>query len=147
MKIIVSSRDAIKSLEINEPYIVISIYGPSDPEGPATMKESKYKKAVLRLAFHDIEKDGSYRSIYPKSKKAQTLVTMTDEHAKAIVEFVTEHICDVEVIVCQCDAGISRSAAVAAALSKCIHGVDDFYFENYLPNMLVYGKVLKAWHR
>jgi len=147
MRIIVQSRDMIRELKVDEPYIVISIYEPDDPEGPAKLKESKHLLDVLRLTFHDIDDAGTYRTLYPNSAKAKKLVSISDAQAKEIVEFVTKHICDVEVIVCQCDAGISRSSAVAAALSKCIHGVDDFYFENYLPNMLVYRKVMAAWNK
>ena len=70
---------------------------------------------------------------------------ITEEQGKEIAQFVRSHP-DAEVIVCQCEAGISRSAAVAAAILKG-NGQDDmpvFKSKLYLPNMLVYRTVLRA---
>ena len=65
--------------------------------------------------------------------------------AKKIVKFVKKYLNDVELIVCQCEAGISRSAGIAAGLAKCIDGDDDYFFKRYLPNSLVYSMIRKEW--
>ena len=51
---------------------------------------------------------------------------------------------DIETIIVNCEAGISRSAGVAAALANIINEDDSRYFKEYLPNMLVYRKILEA---
>ncbi|HVH42669.1 MAG TPA: hypothetical protein VM925_10005 [Labilithrix sp.] len=51
----------------------------------------------------------------------------------------------VERIVIHCDAGISRSAAVAAALSRALRGDDtEFFTGKYKPNMRVYRLLLDS---
>lgn len=46
-----------------------------------------------------------------------------------------------------CDAGISRSAGVAAAISKYFLGSDFKFFNCHLtPNMLVYRRLLEGLH-
>jgi len=47
-----------------------------------------------------------------------------------------------EVMMVHCEAGVSRSPGVAAALSKIHLGEDQEFFDNYTPNMLVYRKIL-----
>ena len=69
--------------------------------------------------------------------------------AKEIVDFVANFVTweNLELIVCQCDAGISRSAGIAAALAKCLNGDDKYYFKHFLPNSLVYSQIIKEWNR
>jgi len=66
--------------------------------------------------------------------------------ARRIIEFVDKHIKtnDVDYILIHCWAGISRSAAVAAALHKFYSGSDMIIFKSklYSPNMLVYRVML-----
>jgi hypothetical protein len=42
-------------------------------------------------------------------------------------------------LICHCEAGVSRSAAIAAAGSKYFNGDDSFFFEHYYPNEYVYN--------
>ena len=54
---------------------------------------------------------------------------------------------DVPVVICQCEAGISRSAGVASALLK-LYGMDEkeiFTKGLYMPNLLVYKKLLEVF--
>jgi predicted protein tyrosine phosphatase len=44
-------------------------------------------------------------------------------------DFINKYLDKVELIVCQCDAGISRSSAMAAALSKYITNDDKYFFK------------------
>ena len=73
------------------------------------------------------------------------MVIFDEVMAKEIVDFVEEYRYVVGTIIRQCEAGISRSAGIAAALSKCINGDDKYFFNRYLPNSLVYSKIIKAW--
>jgi hypothetical protein len=67
------------------------------------------------------------------------------EHAKKVLEFVFTFLDKVKIIVAQCDAGISRSSATAAALSKIIRNDDDSFFKIYYPNKLIYSTILKEY--
>ena len=70
---------------------------------------------------------------------------MSDEDAEKIANFVENNKNDL--IIVHCDAGISRSSAVAAAILRHYTGNDDRIFDDYSynPNMWVYFKVLKAF--
>lgn len=66
-------------------------------------------------------------------------------HAKRIIDFVDEMAPKVDKIIVHCDAGVSRSAGVCAAIQKYL-GYDDFsIFDNprYCPNMRCYRTVLE----
>jgi len=68
-----------------------------------------------------------------------------EDQAKEIKNFVDKYKNEVEMIVSQCHAGISRSSAVAAALADYLQvGDSNDYFESskYCPNYYVYN-VLK----
>ena len=43
-----------------------------------------------------------------------------------------------------CDAGVSRSPAVAAALETIFYGRNDKWFEDCCPNVLVYRMILEV---
>ena len=145
MKFKVYNRDDIHHYEEDEKHILISI---DDPYAKDEIKFPKNENRldILQLKFHDwnerdrehIEKD------FPSSRAAQKMVYFTKQDAENIVQFVKKYL-DVDVIICQCEAGISRSAGCAAALSKCINGDDAHFFERYLPNTLVYKLILNEW--
>ena len=69
---------------------------------------------------------------------------MTDDDAKRVADFVCDH-GDTKIIV-HCDAGISRSAGVAAAILKYLTDDDSAIFDShrYHPNMWCYRKTLNA---
>lgn len=69
---------------------------------------------------------------------------MTDDDAKKVSSFVKRHP-NTDIIV-HCDAGISRSAGVAAAIMKWSTGDDTPIFNSwhYHPNMWAYRKTLNA---
>lgn len=52
----------------------------------------------------------------------------------------------IERIILHCDAGVSRSPGVAAALSKSLLGDDAEFFRRYRPNMRVYRTLLNRLH-
>lgn len=147
MQFLVFSRDRIESFTLDKPHIIISITEPNSefPSIPA----SENCLGILRLKFHDLNNEAReyIEKEYPTSPKAKSLVFFNEEQARQIVDFVKAHLDLVEVIVCQCDAGISRSAGTAAALSKYITGSDEFYFKHYLPNSLVYSTILNEFYK
>ena len=142
----VLNRDAISNYHTYKSHIAISICDPYDdfPKIPNVIS----RVGLLQLQFHDWNGEQMVKIMndYPNSEQAKKMVFFSKEHAEKIVEFVKFNLKDISVIICQCDAGISRSAGVAAALSKCINGDDMFFFKRYLPNSLVYKTILEVWN-
>ena len=71
---------------------------------------------------------------------------ISDVQAKNIAEFVSKYSNMEESfdLYVNCEAGISRSAGVAAAISKVLTDDDNAFFRMYSPNMLVYRKIYNA---
>ena len=109
------------------PAILISINDMED-EPLEVLHEEKYLD-VLRIWFSDIDKEIDDESVKLMSKN----------DAREILEFVTKYVDKATMIVVHCAAGISRSAAVAAALSLLIQGTEGAYYANrqYYPNIWV----------
>jgi len=123
----------------NIPHVTISITDPvngqvkrSKDVGPAELFPSKERLATLRLEFFDIE------------ESIGDLAMMSDDQAKQVVDFANAWKDKVKLFVVHCEAGICRSAGVAAALSKWLNGEDMFFYKTYCPNRWVYKQVLKA---
>ena len=90
------------------------------------------RAGLLRLVFDDITQPDTPRSFTP---------AMSAE----ILDFVASVWDEVDVLLIHCDVGLSRSPAVAAALSRIYYGDDGPWFELDFPNRLVYD-VLVATH-
>lgn len=136
--LLVLSRREAESVAPNAPHVVISI---TDPDRDAAeLAESADRRAVLRLRFHDI---AGALDLEPHGSEAGAEIAMSAAAAAEVAEFVAANVGDdVRLVVCHCEAGVSRSAAVAAAISKFYNGDDEAFFERYLPNSWVYRLVL-----
>ena len=132
--IFVKSRKVIEAVmpKINKPSIIISIRDPNKPK--ANITSSGYVREVLFLDFDDWDRPD------PKEQ------LMTDDQAREIASFVTRYEKNDQSfdLYVNCEAGMSRSAGVAAAISKALRDDDEFFFKVYYPNMLVYRKVFNA---
>lgn len=104
---------------------------------------------LLQLAFDDVDGD-VFVDESPKNPSAEDEVKIEkkyhmflDEQALQVAEFVNEVWDTVDQIICQCEHGQSRSAAIAAAIMqyKYRNGIDIFADDNYYPNKFVYRKV------
>lgn len=142
MKIIVASRESvcgvIKRLQTDKPdnkVIVISVTDPkSEPVNLPLLDLD-----ILRLCFHDLDQT------YP----SHAIILFNTDMSHQIKGFVEERLdwaknplsgWDDLIIVVHCEAGISRSAAVAGALNKHFLGDDSVFFKfPYLPNRLTYS--------
>jgi len=132
MKFLVLSRQMVESGTAipNVEHIIISITNPEDV--PALIPFSLSCKYILRLQFHDIE-----RCLKPYKTFNKTM-------AKKIAKLVMEYEPKIKLFVVHCEAGISRSAAVAAAISKFFYDSDQEFFTRYVPNRLVYRILLEC---
>lgn len=120
-------------VSISDPYYIYST-------APFTSRKNGVA-GILRLRFADADHVAG-TDVYGRTVYANDL--MSDEDAKNIIVFLKRYPCS-DVIV-HCDAGISRSSGVAAALMKYYNGDDSAIFDSgkYRPNMWCYRKVLNA---
>lgn len=90
--------------------------------------------ACLPLTFDDVYVGESFG------------VPMSEQQAKDIISFVKLYFGRVDYFIVQCEAGQSRSAGVAAALSRWIEGDDWQYFldPKYTPNSYCYQMIMEA---
>jgi predicted protein tyrosine phosphatase len=126
-----SSRDGIDCGSI---VALISIANKKDNHPP--LPNWTELKDVLNLEFDDVDHD------------EHDYVTMSKEQAEEVALFIDKTIIhkDVDLLIVQCEAGISRSSGMAAAILKHITGDDSAVFKDsyYIPNMLVYRLTLEA---
>ena len=158
MKIKVFSREAFEEFIPSEPFIAISI---TDPNSEVVQPQNP-PQAILSLEFHDVDHrlrnqkdcklcDGTGKSkLFPDVNGGHCyactdkmdIILFDEKDADSILEFVSTYASDIDLIVVHCEAGISRSAGTASALSLIYNGEDQYYFDHYLPNMLVYRKII-----
>ena len=130
----------IQEYKEDRPHILISIFSPR--RYSAELPKNEKRLATKFFEFHDLDH-------LPKPDKiclgcSKPYVLFTDEMAHSIWNFVDEHKDNVEAILCNCEAGISRSAAVIAGIQKGLGYDDSETFKRYLPNRLVYRKIVEA---
>jgi predicted protein tyrosine phosphatase len=130
---------------IAAPHVIISITTPGFPK--ANLAVNKHILGVLRLAFHDLDRDPgpAFRAVYGVP------VLFEEVHAVAIVAFMANFEGRIGDVVVHCNAGQSRSPAVAAALARFYNGDDREFFpiarsygRAYTPNRLVYRTLLNV---
>ena len=149
-----SRYDVQYSNPVLEPHIIISINTPGDPAADLIM--NCYTLDTQVLFFHDLDQapGEAFRKVYGRP------TLFGEKHAAEIHKFVAKNIAKgaVKSIVVHCDMGISRSAAVGAALSKWLNGTDEGFFgygkyprrfstRCLAPNMLVYRTLLNYLER
>jgi predicted protein tyrosine phosphatase len=132
----VYSRQMVELIEPHDvPHVVVSITTPGDPHYPAKIKTNEHTLKVLRLVFHDLDRivpgTEELASELFQPKQAQQILAVVKAYPEA------------QRLIVHCDAGLSRSPAVAAALSKILTGEDAEFFRRYHPNMLVYRSILE----
>ena len=121
----------------NPTFVIISISTQNDIPY-ANFQNSLSLKDVLYLHFNDVEDNDLNHKHY----------AITDKDAELIYNFAYYYFENKEVkdIIIHCDAGVSRSAGVAAALMNIFEDNDWPIFDNpnYCPNMTCYRKVLEC---
>jgi predicted protein tyrosine phosphatase len=151
MKIVILSRLFAEKVvpDITIPHAVISITDPTNRE-PAEFELNEYLKAVLYLRCYDIDfSDGNLSHARAMIVKEYGHGMFTDAQAAQVIDFVFENKDLVKAFICHCDAGVSRSAGVGAAISLILNGSDKDIFndDRYIPNMYVYRKILNEYQR
>ena len=149
MKVLIKSRNDIEimaSKPFKQKTALISI-----TDYDWNFAELKYNPDyLLQLAFDDVDNDVFKDELGREPTNDERISIehkyhmMTDKQANQITEFY-KNICNkVDVLICQCEHGQSRSAAVAAAILeyRCKNGIIVFAHDKYYPNKMVFNKVL-----
>lgn len=125
---------------INIPTLIISISS-MDTKVPNILerhkKENKNIISVIYAQFDDIDSGTEVHGEIPMMKS----------DAKHIVDGIEHNINRIQQIIVHCDAGYSRSPAVAAAIAKAFGIDDEEYFSGgrYCPNRHVYRTMLNEF--
>lgn len=151
MKIRIKSRKALEKFSVTpftEKVAVISI----TDVGDISVDLKFPPQNLLSISFNDIDNDVMMDEIGRTPTDDERIFIenkyhmLTDEQATQIATFYFS-VCDkVDCIICQCEHGQSRSAAVAAAILeyRSRKGVSIFADDRYYPNKLVFRKVLAS---
>jgi len=131
MNFMVLNRDKIGKFLVTDKHIVISVKDPNSER--AKLPKSSSRLSVLDLEFDDVD----------WAKPSCAYIIFTKEMARQIVFFFNKYKDKVDLVICQCEAGISRSSAIAAGLSKIIGQDDSIYFKEFIPNRFVYRTILE----
>jgi len=85
-----------------------------------------------KIHFDDVDEGGDH--------------CITDDEAMQIASFIFNIRDKADLLIVHCEAGVSRSAGVAAAVMKFLDDDDTPIFDShaYRPNMTCYRKVLRA---
>lgn len=115
-----------------EPIACIAIKGLNDDP----IQRSFYPYLTLSLTFDDVDKEDGVKGEFP----------ITEPQARTIARFVKSLPDTINSLIVHCEAGMSRSAGVAAAIMKWMFNDDSPIFDqpSYRPNMMCYRKVLNA---
>lgn len=139
MKFLISNwRKAEGPNEVTEPHVWISIATPGMRQ--ANVRDNQHTLAVLYQDYGDWDELHFERSPELREK------AMSHEQAVQVIEFVTEWEAKLKkgvelTVVCQCEAGISRSTGLALGLSMVFCNEE---FRRGLPNAHVTKTVLRA---
>lgn len=117
---------------------IISISTPGDEKAEFD-RNNKTIKDILYLDFYDIS--------YNSQEIFKGYEPMSDEDAVKIRDFVLKWKDEADTLWVHCDAGISRSAGVAAGILEALGKDNSYIFESkmYFPNLLCYRKTLNAF--
>lgn len=143
MNVIVLNKSKAQRLsykDILSDKVIISIRTPGDEKAKFD-SNNKTIKDILYLEFYDI----SYNSL----EIFRGYTPMTDNDAIQIRDFVLKWKDKVDTLWIHCDAGISRSAGVAAGILEALGEDSSPIFDSnmYFPNLLCYRKTLNAFIR
>ena len=129
MNIIVKSKRLAKEFISDIPWAAISV----STHGDWPILNKCQQTALLQLAFADAD----------TQSEATEAPLFTEHDAENILSFIQNEKHKIEILLVHCEAGISRSPAIAAALSLIIDGDDKYFFKPpYRPNMMVYRTIL-----
>ena len=151
MKILIKSRSAIERLAqkpFPEHTLLISI----TDVGDLPVELMNEPDMILRVSFDDVDNDvildeaGTNATEEQRFKIEQKYNMISSSQAHEIARVYYENKDNISTLICQCEHGQSRSAAVMAAILefKSRRGIQVFADDRYYPNKVVFRRVLDA---
>ena len=151
MKILIKSRKQIEALARNpfsEKTMLISITDANESQVHLEYEP----EFLIRLSFDDVDNDvindalGKKPSFEERFEIECAYNFISLKQADDIANMFLRHMGEIDVLICQCEHGQSRSAAVAAAILefRSKRGVEVFANDKYYPNKVVYRRTLKS---
>ena len=136
MVIKVMSRAQIEEFSRGANHAVVAVVSLSDSDKESPHLENNPMNGIVykcRLHFDDVDEGGHH--------------CITIDDAYQIVTFINNIKDTADMLIVHCEAGISRSPGVAAAIMKFLNDDDTPIFDShsYRPNMTCYRKVLRAF--
>lgn len=110
-------------------YALISIRDPGSER--VLYRRTEGFVAAIELSFDDVDPSGGF----PLPGRAQL---MSKGDAEQIAQFVQERRDEVDGFVIHCEAGISRSPAIASAIARYLNQPEEQFWQEYHPNRYVY---------
>lgn len=151
MKILIKSRKEIESLSkksFSNKTLLISITDAED----MPVKLVHEPEFLIRVAFDDVDNDVVVdelgKSGTPEEKavveKKYNMISLEQAHDIAQIYYNNKD--KISTLICQCEHGQSRSAAVAAAILEFRNrrGIEIFADDRFYPNKVVFRRVLEA---
>lgn len=134
--IVVKSKKYAQEFKSNEAWAAISVS--TNPQEFANLNADN-RVGLLQLSFEDSDLEQPFGEI-PKRN------LFCKAHAEQVLAFIDEVWDKIDTLLVHCEAGLSRSPAIAAAVSCIKNGpeTDKMYFVRYMPNRLVYRKILET---
>lgn len=151
MKILIRSRRSIEKMA-KEPFPVNTALISIADEGDEFAVLDNTPAYLLQISFNDVDNDVFIDEVgeIPKGKEKERIEKkyhmINDELALKMARFYLSNEENIETMICQCEHGQSRSAAVAAAIMEYRgeKGIRVFAHDNYFPNKVVFRKVYEA---
>ena len=151
MKILIKSRKQIEALSkapFSAKTMLISITDAND----IPVELANKPEYLIRVAFDDVDNDviedevGKNATAEEKALIEQKYNMITCDQAREIAKIYYAHKDEIRTLICQCEHGQSRSAAVAAAIMefRSRRGIEIFSHDHYYPNKVVFRRVLEA---
>lgn len=149
MKIAIFNRDKIEALARKGFAPHTALISITDADWEFASLENK-PEFLLQVAFDDIDNDvfadelGRTPTEEERTRIEEKYRMLTDEMASEIAGFILSIKGKADLLICQCEHGQSRSAAVAAAVLEYLNrsGIKIFADDHYYPNKMVFKKVL-----
>ena len=147
MKVVNGSRDRALAFRadagmglLSRPYVVIGLIDPD--QSPPLLEPDSWRRDAVYLRCMDLDNERIAEQ-FPQLRPH----LFTREHAERIATFVKTLSKDIEGIFVHCEAGVSRSAGVAAALDEYFQNDASRWFQRLRPNPLVYHRMQDALSR
>ena len=150
--IYVHSRMSIEQVQTDKQFSLISIIEPLDKRVPTSDWQTSHMSFPSMAANKPNCVSSLYLRFYDTDKHIECdnglVISPINEFQSNLIALFAINCFqqNIEHLYVNCAAGISRSAGVAAAISKFYTGDDERFYKEYIPNRYVYMKVLEALH-